>query len=151
MFEFAVTVFIAAGSVLLFGYWFRYTCLLIVSAKTALDYAGDVAAANHLSFPDIQSRLRDCNITDFDPLHTALERDFDLITYLLKNAAHSTAGESSIETRMLTLNYRLLDVWYRVSRRFSTGAACRALEDMSLVVAHFANVMGERNACASGA
>jgi hypothetical protein len=151
MFEFAVTAFIAAGSVLLFGYWFRYTCLLIVSAKTALDYAGGVAAANQLSFLDVQSRLHAGNVTDFDPIHAALERDYAVITYLLKNAAHSTAEESSIETRMLAMNYRLMDAWYQVSRRFSTDAACKALEDMSLVVAHFANVMGERSACAAAA
>jgi hypothetical protein len=149
MFEFAVTVSIAAGSVLLFGYWFRYTCLLIVSAKTALDYAGSVAAANQLSFLDVQSRLHEQNITDFDPIHAALERDYSVITYLLKNAAHSTE-ESSIETRMLAMNYRLMGAWYQVSRRFSTEMARRALEDMALVVAHFANVMGERNACMAG-
>ncbi len=147
MFELAVTAIIAAGSIVLFGYWFRYTCLLIVSAKTALDYAGAVAAANQLSFLDVQSRLRGRDVTDFDPLHAALERDYAVITYLLKNAAHSGAGESSIETRMLAMNYRLMDAWYQVSRRFSTEAACRALEDMSQVVAHFANVMGERSAC----
>ncbi len=151
MLQLAITVIVAAGSVLLFGYWFRYTCLLIVSAKTARDYAGDVAAANRLSFADIQSRLHDRTVTDFDPIHAALERDYALITYLLKNAAHSTAEESSIETRMLAMNYRLMDAWYRVSRRFSAESACRALEDMCLVVAHFANVMGERNACVSAA
>jgi hypothetical protein len=151
MFELAVTAIIAAGSILLFSYWFRYTCLLIVSAKTALDYAGAVAAANQLSFPDVQSRLRERAVTDFDPLHAALERDYAVITYLLKNATHSSARESSVETRMLAMNYRLMDAWYQVSRRFSTEAACRALEDMSLVVAHLANVMGERNACASAA
>jgi hypothetical protein len=151
MFELAVTVIIMAGSVLLLGYWFRYTCLLIVSAKTALDYAGAVAAANQLSFLEVQTRLQQRAVSDFDQVHAALERDYTLITYLLKNAAHLSAEESTIETRMLAVNYRLMDSWYKVSRRFSTEAACRALEDMSMVVAHFANVMGERSACMSGA
>jgi hypothetical protein len=150
MFELAITAIIAGGSVLLFGYWFRYTCLLIVSAKTALDYAGQVAAANQLSFLNVQVRLRDRAVTELDPLRAALERDYALVTYLLKNAAHSSELESSIETRMLAMNYRLMDAWYRVSKHFSTEAACRALEDMSLVVAHFANVMGERNSCLAG-
>jgi len=149
MFQLAVTVIIAAGSVLLFAYWFRYTCLLIVSAKTALDYAGAVATANQLSFLEVQARLHEHSVIDFDPLHAALERDYTLITYLLKNASHFSSEESSIETRMLAMNYRLMDCWYQVCRRFSPQAACRALEDMSMVVAHFANVMGERNACMS--
>ena len=46
MFETATTILIIVGSMLLFGYWFRYTCLLILSAKTTRDYAGEVAAAN---------------------------------------------------------------------------------------------------------
>ncbi|HEY1754515.1 MAG TPA: hypothetical protein VGG72_03915 [Bryobacteraceae bacterium] len=149
MFQLAVTVIIAAGSVLLFAYWFRYTCLLIVSAKTALDYAGGVATANQLNFLNVQSSLHERNFTDLDPLRAALERDYSVITYLLKNAAHSSAEESSIETKMLAMNYRLMGAWYQVSRRFSTEVACKALEDMSQVVAHFANVMGERNAAMS--
>jgi hypothetical protein len=150
MFELAITAIIAAGSVLLFGYWFRYTCLLIVSAKTALDYAGEVAMANQLSFLNIQTTLHTRAVTELDPLRAALERDYSVITYLLKNASHSSEVESSIETRMLAMNYRLMDAWYRVSRHFSTEMASKALEDMSMVVAHFANVMGERNACLAG-
>ena len=149
--ELAVTVIIVAGSALLFGYWFRYTCLLILSARTARDYAGDVAAANQLSFLEVQARLRDGAYADLDPLRTALDRDYSLITYLLKNAAHSGAEESSIEARMLELHYKLMGAWYKVSRPFSAQAARRALEEMSVVVAHFANVMGERAACASAA
>jgi hypothetical protein len=151
MLEVAFTAIVAVGSVVLFGYWFRYTCLLIVSAKTALDYAGHVAAANQLSFLTVQSRLHERNVTDLDPLRAALDRDYSRIAHLLKSAANSSAGESSIETRMLEVSYRLTGAWYQVSRRFSTEAACRALEDMSLVIAHFANVVGERNACAAAA
>jgi len=149
--ELAVTVIIAAGSALLFGYWFRYTCLLILSAKTAFDYAGDVATANQLSFLEVQTRLREQTLVDLDPLHAALERDYSLITYLLKNAEHSAETEFEIETRMLEMHYRLMGAWYRVSRTFSTEAARHALEEMSVVVAHFANVMGERAACAAAA
>jgi len=66
--------------------------------------------------------------------------------------ASSCQAETAVPTpRMLAMNYRLMDAWYQVSRRFSTEAARRALEDMSLVVAHFANVMGERSACAAAA
>ena len=150
MFELAVTLIIAAGSVALLGYWFRYTCLLIVSAKTAQDYAGEVAAANQLSFLNVQSCLNQSAGIDLVGLHGALERDYALLTYLLKNA-ESKMEESSIETRMLSAHYRVMNAWYRVSRTFSAEAGRQALEDMAMVVAHLANVMGERNACASAA
>jgi hypothetical protein len=150
MFELAVTIIIAAGSVALLGYWFRYTCLLIVSAKTAEDYAGEVAAANQLSFLNVQSCLHQSAGTDLVGLHGALERDYALLTYLLKNAQSKTE-EFSIETSMLAAHYRAMNAWYRVSRNFSAETARGALEDMAMVVAHFANVMGERNACGSAA
>ena len=58
MIEFVTTVFITVSSVLLFGYWFRYTCLLILSAKTTRDFAGEVVMANQLGFLEVQAQLR---------------------------------------------------------------------------------------------
>jgi len=150
MLEFAVTVVLTVGSALLFGYWFRYTCLLILSAKTARDYACDVATANQLSFLEVQAKLRQ-GVMELDPLRAALAHDYAVVTYLLKNAAHSSNEESPLEARMLEMNYRVMSAWYQVSRRFSSAAASRALDEMSLVVAHFANVMGERAACGAAA
>jgi hypothetical protein len=149
MLEFAVTVVLTVGSVLLFGYWFRYTCLLILSAKTARDYAYQVATANQLNFLDVQTRLRQ-GASELDALHSALAHDYDVVTYLLKHAAQSSNEESPIEARMLEMNYRMMSAWYQVSRRFSSSAARSALEEMSVVVGHFANMMGER-ACGAAA
>lgn len=150
MIELTATLIVTVSSALLFGYWFRYTCLLILSTKTARDYASEVAVANQLSFLEVQSELRQGPTVELDRLHAALERDYAVVTYLLKHAMRDTAGGSALETRMLALNYLLMGAWFRVSRRFSLAAAHRALEEMSEVVAHFANVMGER-ACAANA
>ena len=151
MIELTATVIVTVSSALLFGYWFRYTCLLILSTKTARDYASEVAAANQLSFPEVQCELRQGASGDLDRLHAALERDYAVVTYLLKHAVRDSTERSPLETRMLAVNYRLMGTWFRVSRRFSLAAAHRALEEMSQVVAHFANVMGERAACAANA
>jgi hypothetical protein len=148
MTELITTVIITVSSVLLFGYWFRYTCLLILSAKTTRDYAGEVAAANQLGFLDVQSQLRS-NSKEFDKLRAALDRDYAVLTRLM---GHLAAQEGSgAEQRMLALNYRLMSAWYGVSSRFSAAAARRALDEMSMVVAHFANVMGEQAACSAAA
>ena len=149
--ELAITVGMVVGSVLLFVYWFRYFCLLILSAKTAKNYAGDVAAANQLAFLEVQARLREGSFVDLDPLHTALERDYSLITYLLKNAAHADTEESSMESRMLEMYYGLMNAWYCAVKPFSAEAARAALEQMSSVVEHFANSMGERATCGAAA
>ena len=151
MLEFAVTATLTVGSALLFAYWFRYTCLLILSAKTARDYALEVVTANQLSFLEVQSQLRQDAAVQLDALHAALARDYDVVTYLLKHAAHSSNEESSLEARMLQMNYRLMGAWYQVSRRFSPTFARQALEEMSAIIGHFANVMGERASCGAAA
>jgi len=148
--ELIATIVITASSILLFGYWFRYTCLLVLSTKTVRDYAGEVATANQLSFLEIQSQLRGGS-PELDRLRGLLDRDYAVLSSLLKYSSGASAKDLGIETRMLEINYRLMGVWYRVSSRFSTAAARRALEEMSLVVAYIANTMGERAAVSAAA
>jgi len=143
MIELITTVIITASSVLLFGYWFRYTCLLILSAKTARDFAGQVAAANQLGFLEVQAQLRAASV-NLDSLRDTLDRDYAVLSSMLKQVRGSSVEESSLETTMLSLNYRVMRAWYRVSGVFSPAAARKALEEMSMVIAHFANTMGQQ-------
>lgn len=143
MIELVTTVIITASSVLLFGYWFRYTCLLILSAKTARDFAGQVAAANQLGFLEVQAQLRAAS-ANLDSLRDTLDRDYAVLSSMLKQVRGSSVEESSLETTMLALNYRVMRAWYRVSGVFSPAAARKALEEMSMVIAHFANAMGQQ-------
>jgi len=143
MIELITTVIITASSVLLFGYWFRYTCLLILSAKTARDFAGQVAAANQLGFLEVQAQLRAASV-NLDSLLSTRDRDYAVLSSMLKQVRGSSVEESSLETTMLSLNYRVMRAWYRVSGVFSPAAARKALEEMSMVIAHFANTMGQQ-------
>src|SRR6266478_5518384 len=113
MIEFITTVFITGSSVLLFGYWFRYTCLLILSAKTTRDFAGQVATANQLGFLEVQAQLR-ASAANLDQLRDSLDRDYAVLSRLLKHSGDSPE-ESSLENRMLALNYRVTRAWYSVS------------------------------------
>lgn|SRR5690348_3206052 len=155
MIELITTVGITAGSAVLFGYWFRYTCLLILSAKTTRDYAGEVAAANHLNFLEVQHQLlahsQSGAPVELDRLHAALEHDYTTVKYLLDHMTGETEEESPVEARMLEMNYKLMCLWYRLNRSFSMSASCRALQEMSQVISHFASIMGERAALASAA
>jgi len=146
MVELVTTLVITASSILLFGYWFRYTCLLILSAKTAQDYTREVAAANQLGFLGAQSELM-ANASNLDGLRDQLDRDYAVLNRLIR----TSTGDSFIENRMLAINYRMMGTWYRFSRAFSGVAARRALEEMSLVVAHMANAVGESAACGAAA
>ena len=143
--EFATSI-ITFGSFLLFVFWFRYVCVLVLRARPARDYAHAAAAANQLSFPDVQVSLRDRQAADLEDLRRLLDRDFALLTYLLAHISNAPAGVAAVEKRILEIDYRLLRFWCGVSAHFSRTAACRALAEMSTVVAHFANSLGERRA-----
>ena len=84
-------------------------------------------------------------------MQKALDRDYAIVTYLLEHLSSGSAVEEALEKRMLKIDYRLMRAWYRVSRNFSSEAARNALEEMSQVVAHFANVTGARAAAAAAA
>jgi hypothetical protein len=144
MIELIATVVITVSSILLFAYWFRYTCLLILSAKTARDYTSEVACSNKLGFAAVQAQLNQAGSADLDQLRAALDSDYRVVRQLLKYMPKAEEGPSPLETQMLAINYRLMGAWYQVTRHFSESTAARALGEMSMVVAHFANVMGEQ-------
>ena len=146
MIEAGATLIITMSSISLFVYWFRYTCLLILSAKTTTDYAAEIATANQLSFLQVQASLREGGLQDLDSLTQALDRDYAVIRHLLDRAAN---GESHLETRMLQVNYRMMHTWYSISRTFSPTAARKALNEMAMTISHFANAMGEQAASAA--
>ena len=149
MLELIVTLVITVSSVLMLGYWFRYSCLLILSAETTRDYAADIATANQLSFLQVQAQLRDQQPADLNRLQASLDRDLAVITCLIQNV--SGQGEWGMESRMLKLNYTLMSTWCSISQRFSPEAGRRALDEMSMIVSHFANSLGEQASAGAAA
>lgn len=147
-----VSFTIIGFSLLLFLYWFRYTCLLILNTRTTKDYTAQVAKANQLEFPVIQAYLREAEHTSLESLRHSLERDYRLLTGLLSHAAQFQVGGVTAEQRMLMIDYHAMRLWYSVSMRLSKASNARnALEEMADIVAHFANAMGERAVATSRA
>ena len=145
MIELVATIVITASSVLLFGYWFRYTCMLILSAKTTRDFASDVAALAELGFNQVESQLRvGTGGADLDRLRTALDRDYAVLNQLLEQTKYVGINDASVEQYMLQVHYKVSRIRFQISKRLSQSASQQALQEMSSVVAHFANVIGER-------
>ena len=147
MVQTATTLFITLGSAALFVYWFRYTSLLILSAKTTRDFAGEIAEAHNLQFQKVQSELR-AAAGNLDSLQNALDTDYRRIQMLLSDCG---SCETRLEDRMLAINYRLTGAWFKLVKTIAPDTAMRSLNEMSMIVAHFANTLGERNAQASAA
>jgi hypothetical protein len=147
MIELITTAVIIASSGLLFVYWFRYSCLLMLHTRTARDYSTEIAMANQLSFANVQAQLSQA-AADLGGLRASLDQDYAVVMRLMEQAS---AGQAGIEQKMLAIHYRLMGAWYSVGTHFSPTAARQALEEMSLVVAHFANSIGEAAASPSAA
>ena len=143
------TILIISISGALLVYWFRYACLLILSAKTTTDYAAGIAMANELDCLEVSHRLRaNQPIANLDELSQRLHRDYQVVTYLLANAARfdetGVSGTSvGMENSMLRMNYKLVRMAYKVMAPFAPRQARRAVDEMAQIVCHFANVMGE--------
>jgi hypothetical protein len=135
---------ISVSSLALFFYWFRYGCLLILAAETPHDYREEVARANQLYFPEVQSRLRRDADADLDRLQKCLERDFGIIADLLDHTPMHHL-DAWYEDAMLKVHYHSMRALFHLTRSDLREFASDAVEEMSLVVAHLANQLGERS------
>ena len=94
------SILIIAVSLVLFLYWFRYTCVLILSTRTTRDYGAEVARANQLNFVGIQNALQEPEAEDLDSLRRSLDRDYRLVTSLMKQASGLEVGGDALEEIM---------------------------------------------------
>ena len=138
------SILIIAVSLVLFLYWFRYTCVLILNTRTTRDYGAEVAEANELSFLGVQDLLEGSKAGDLDSLRKSLERDYRLVSHLMTQAGELKVGGDALEAIMLRIDFRLMKITYSISRKLSEAKSRAALEEMSNIVAHFANAFGER-------
>lgn len=135
---------IALLVVLLGGYWFRYNCLSILKTTTSRERAQQVAVANQLSFAETATRLQsEVSDTELDGLNAALLRDYRVLTCLLQ---YTAATAITVEQRMLMLDFQCMQLRYSLTRRYLGGLARRSLVEVTRILNHFANTVGERSA-----
>lgn len=121
-------------------YWFRYTCILLVKhgAEESTAYPG--ATQTNFHFRDVQLRLQ--SEEQLDPLHSALRRDYEVLSYLLRHA--SGLALESFEDRMLVWDYRFMQTWYGVTKTAAPEQARAALGEMASVLMILAGRLGQR-------
>jgi len=139
-------IFIIAISVLLFVYWLRYSCVLLL--RTAQERAASTPIADdRFSVASVIERLK--SDTELDALERALERDYHVVAYLLSHATDLELG--SIENRLLMLNYRMMRSWSRVTRSLAPDQSRTALREMASVLNVLVHQMGAPNTMQSRA
>jgi len=132
------SLLIIGFSLVLFVYWFRYSCILLLRSRTEQEAC---ATDNRFSFPEVQERLK--TQQELDPLHRSLDHDYEVLTYLLQHAA--SLGMGSIEDRLLVLDYKVMQGWYRLTRTFRPNQARGALSEMASILGVLAQKMTENS------
>src|SRR5204863_6220870 len=123
------SILILALSAVLFGYWFRYSCVLLLrNAQSRLDPARRPDERYSIGFvlDHVQTAIQ------LEPLESALSRDYQMLTYLIQNAADLEMA--SIENRLLILDYKLMRLWYRATRTIAPAQSRKALAEMASVL-----------------
>jgi hypothetical protein len=120
------SVLIIAFSLVLFVYWFRYSCLILLRSRAG--QPGEAAERFHCA--SVQQGLKAG--MELDPLHRSLERDYRVLTYLLEHAAGLELEQ--LEYRVLVLDYKVMQGWYRLTKSAAPRQARRALSEMADVL-----------------
>jgi hypothetical protein len=132
------SVFIIAISVVLFVYWLRYSCVLLLRSAQQRAEMPTVADERFSTF-SVLERLK--TEADLAPLERALERDYYVLTYLIEHAADLELA--SIENKLLVLDYKLMRLWSRLTRTAAPQQSRKALSEMASVLSVLVGQMGE--------
>ena len=130
------SVLIIAFSLVLFVYWFRYSCILLLRNRAEQP----AVAADRFNYVSVRQGLQ--TGMELDPLQRSLERDYQVLTYLLKHAAGLELEQ--LEYRLLVLDYKVMKGWYRLTKSAAPRQARRALAEMADVLGVLVGRIGEQ-------
>jgi hypothetical protein len=132
------SLLIIAISAVLFVYWFRYSCILVL--RSFAEQAEPIEGDERFSFPDVQRRLAAGEA--LGALHASLQRDYNVLTYLVQHAAGLELG--AIEDRLLMLDYKVMQWYYRLTKAAFPAQARQALSEMATVLGVLVHKMSEQ-------
>ena len=138
------SILIIVISSVLLVYWFRYTCMLILGRNYCADHALKVASTIRLNFPQTETTLQtERRAYALDSLYESLENDYRILTELLADAA----GQDSIERRFLTMDFKMMRIWYGLTKTSRTLPRSKnALSEMASILGYFAAEIAQSGA-----
>ena len=140
------SILIIAFSIVMFVYWFRYSCILLL--RGAAEQAGLSAAQDErFSVSEVLERLK--TEQELDPLQRSLDRDYHVLKYLIEQAADVELV--SIENRLLILDYKLMHCWFNLTRTLAPVHSRRALTEMASVLVVLVRKMSQQSGVQSEA
>ena len=126
-------------SMAMFVYWFRYSCLLILEACWSEEEAKAGAGSQNLGLAQLELQLAQASTAiDLDRVRKSLDRDLQVVQAMAQNCGELQVGGASLESRLLMIDYRMMQAWFAVTRPFAGPKAQNALREMSQIVAYLA-------------
>ena len=132
-------ILIIAFSLILFVYWFRYSCLLLL--RNTADLSATQATDERFNVGRVIEGLKAHG--ELDPLEHALDRDYHVLTYFMAHAADLELA--SIENRILLLDYKVMRVWSHLTRTLAPEQSRRALSEMASILGVLVRQVGEQS------
>jgi hypothetical protein len=142
----ALNILILAGSSLLLVFWLHAAVQALIRREAETPSVVELAEVNELNYLTIRRALQaDPRMPGSPaPYLVAVERDYEALTYLLRNAATLRVGHYTARQRLLLMDFQLLRVWVRVHQFLGwPGWQLRMLE-MTNILDHFAGTVGRR-------
>jgi len=134
------SLLIIGFSAILFVYWFRYSCILLIRTAAEEVERTEAGPDGRFNVADVQARLKTSEA--LGPLHRSLNRDFQVLTYLLEHAA--ALELESFEDRLLVIDYKVMRVYYRMTRSLFPQQARSALTEMASVLDVLVHKIGQQ-------
>jgi len=136
------SILIIALSLGMLVYWFRYSCMLLLRNHSELVIPPQAMEDHRFHVGQVQQRLQTAE--PLDPLHASLQRDYQVLTYLLEHAAGLEL--QAFEDRLLVVDYRVMQWWYRLTKTAAPDQARLALREMAEVLAILVGKIDQRAA-----
>jgi hypothetical protein len=131
-------ILIISLSVLLFVYWFRYSCLLLL--RSGLERSAVATEDDRFNVARVLEGLKSNG--ELGSLERALQRDYHVLTYLIEHAADLELA--SVENRILLFDYKLMRLWSHLTRTAAPEQSRRALSEMASILGVLVRKMGEQ-------
>lgn len=145
------SIVIIIVSLALFLYWFRYSCLLILESRFEEDEAKPASGPEESVFALLEQRLAAASTpSELIQVRNTLDDDLRLIRNFTRDRQGDLPGFASLESRLLLIDYRLMQLAFSCSQSFGVPKALSALREMSRIISYLAAESGVNLAAARG-
>lgn len=136
----AIVLVVSGG---LFFFYLQAFCEKILQRGFTKEYFQSIVNANYLEFPSVRRAVEDFGEPiEYSRLKVTLNRDFLILTYLLKNAVNINQ-RCTAEERLFMLYFRVLFLSFVAQHWLRWGENLAVLK-LTAILEYFANVVGQR-------